>query len=176
MFLQLNDPQNKESYCSDYKKLLFTVQNHCSSSPSSNWTPLPTTPITANIGSGLQQQRQRLRQCRPQHRSQPSIASPRRVTAFNNPQRRSHRSSLSSVPALLTSSAINRTSATAPAATHHPQRPHLRQQPTPSSDTGSTAPPSSNTRHHHLLPSRRWPQARTRSEPSPTAAATGHRS
>jgi len=100
LFLQLNDPQNKESYCSDYKKLLFTV--HCSSSPSSNWTPLPTTPITANIGSGLQQQRQRLRQCRPQRRSQPSIASPRRVTAFNNPQRRSHRSSLSPVPALLT--------------------------------------------------------------------------
>jgi hypothetical protein len=30
LFLQLNDPQNKESYCSDYKKLLFTV--HCSKS------------------------------------------------------------------------------------------------------------------------------------------------
>jgi hypothetical protein len=25
LFLQLNDPQNKESYCSDYKKLLFIV-------------------------------------------------------------------------------------------------------------------------------------------------------
>jgi hypothetical protein len=50
-------------------------------------------------------------------RSQPSIASQRRVTAFNNPQRRSHRSSLSSVLDLLTVSASNRTPAAAQATT-----------------------------------------------------------
>jgi len=61
-----------KTYCSDYKNLLFTVQNHCSSSPSSNRTPLPTTPITANIDSGLQQQRQRFSQCRPLQRQRPS--------------------------------------------------------------------------------------------------------
>jgi len=111
-----------------------------------------------------------------QRRPQPSIAHHAEVLPSTNLQRHSHRSSLSLVPALLTISAINRTPTTAPAATTHPQRPHLRQQPPPSSDTGSTAPPSSDTRHHHLFLSRSWPQAGARSEPSPTAAATGHRS
>jgi len=61
-----------KTYCSDHKNLLFSVQNHCSSSPSSNRTPIPTTPITTNIDSGLQQQRQRLSQCRPLQRQRPS--------------------------------------------------------------------------------------------------------
>jgi len=53
---------------------------------------------------------------RHSQRSQPTVTSPRRFTAFNNPQRCCHNGSLSSVPNLLTISA-NRTPAAAPTAT-----------------------------------------------------------
>jgi len=67
------------------------------------------------------------------------------------------RSSLSSVPALLTSSAINRTPATAPAATHHPQRPHLRQQPRPAAtpDTTTSSPRAAGPKREHGASHRR---------------------
>jgi len=131
----------------------LTPQETISGSPASaaqNYQQqLPTTPITTNIGSGLQQQRQRLRQCRPQRRSQPLIASPRRVTAFNNPQRRSHRSSLSPVPALLTISTSrepsNSTSRNPPSTSPSPSAAAPRPAATPAQQPRPAATPDATT-------------------------------
>jgi len=167
-----NSHQNRDLF-------IVTGHRHCSSSLSSS-TPQQRRPRQASAAARHQEDlhiSSTEQSATPhQRRPQPSIADHAELLPSTNLQRHSHRSSQSSVPALLTISAVNRIPATAPAATHHPQRPHLRQQPPPSSDTGSTAPPSSDTGSPPPLPLAPLAQAGARSEPSPTAAATGHRS
>jgi hypothetical protein len=106
-----------------------------------------------------------------QRRSQPRVTSPRRFTAFNNLQRRRHSSSLSSVPNLLTISAISRTPAATPPSTV----------PSPSAATMDQQAPvqQRHHRHHRLFPRTAGPKQSHKAPlraPSHTVATTGHRS
>jgi hypothetical protein len=92
-----------------------------------------------------------------QRRSQLRVTSPRRFTAFNNLKRRRHSSSLSSVPNLLTISAISRTPATTPPSTV----------PSPSTTTMDQQAPVQQRHQTPLpLPSHRRAQAESQSPAS----------
>ena len=150
-----------------WKQLLFIGTIHLRSSAAAPQTITTTNTTEKTCTSVPQNDRPFYINADHSQRSQPPITSPRRFTTFNNPQRRDHNSSLSSVPDHQPQPPLTRAPAAAAAAATTPPSTMLSPSPSDQKDLVQQW-------HHRLFP-RTARHKQNHEAPSESASFVRHR-